>query len=111
VASPLPTCSGGALIKELRCSQKKNEPTARSAVISITAQEARPHARMPLKALVVADDVEDFDLIDIWLQEALGDRMPLDHASSVEAAADLMGRTTYAVIIHDLFCHHGARGQ
>ena len=64
---------------------------------------------MPLKALIVEDNVEDFDLIDIWPQEALGDRMPLDHASSVEAAADLMGRTTFAVIIHDLFCHHGAR--
>jgi len=58
---------------------------------------------MPLKALVVEDNVEDFDLIDVWLQEALGDRMSLDHASSVEAAADLMGRNTYAVIIHDLF--------
>ena len=110
-ASPLPTCSGGALIKELRCSQEKNEPTDRSAVISITAQEARPHARIPLKALVVEDNVEDFDLIDIWPQEALGDRMPLDHASSVAAAADLMGRNTYAVIIHELFCHHGARSQ
>jgi DNA-binding NarL/FixJ family response regulator len=58
---------------------------------------------MSLKVLVVEDNIGDFDLIDTWLQEALGDRMSLDHASSVEGAADLMGRNSYAVIIHDLF--------
>ena len=58
---------------------------------------------MSQKALVVEDNIGDFDLIDTWLQDALGDRVSLDHASSVEEAADLMGRNTYAVIIHDLF--------
>lgn len=58
---------------------------------------------MPLKALVVEDNPGDFDLIDSWLQQALGDRMSLDHATSIEAAAELMDQNNYAVIIHDLF--------
>lgn len=58
---------------------------------------------MSLRALVVEDNVGDFDLIGIRLQETLGDRMSLDHATSIEAAADLMSNNSYAVIIHDLF--------
>lgn len=58
---------------------------------------------MSLRALIVEDNRGDFDLIDMQLQNALGDSMSLDHAASVEDAADLMGRNSYAVIIHDLF--------
>lgn len=58
---------------------------------------------MSLRALIVEDNPGDFGLIDMQLQQALGDRMSLDHATSVEDAADLMGRNSYAVIIHDLF--------
>lgn len=58
---------------------------------------------MPLKVLVVEDNKGDFDLISIWLEEAFGDRISLDHAGSVNAAADLMKMNEYAVILHDLF--------
>lgn len=58
---------------------------------------------MSLKALVVEDNVGDFDLIVAWLEQSLGDRISLDHASSIEAAAELMDRNSYAVIFHDLF--------
>lgn len=62
----------------------------------------RKQTRMPLRALVVEDSVSDFDLIATWLQQAFGDRISLDHAASVEAAAELMGTHEYAVILHDL---------
>lgn len=57
---------------------------------------------MSLRALVVEDNIGDFDLIATWLQQAFGDRISLDHAPSVEAAAELMGTNDYAVILHDL---------
>ncbi|CAN0459692.1 unnamed protein product, partial [Discosporangium mesarthrocarpum] len=58
---------------------------------------------MSLKALVVEDNLGDFDLIAIWLRQAFGDRISLDHADSVTAAAELMDKNEYAVILHDLF--------
>lgn len=57
---------------------------------------------MSLRVLVVEDNVGDFDLIAIWLQEAFGEKFALDHAPSVETAADLMSTNEYSLILHDL---------
>tara|TARA_R110002072_G_scaffold189149_2_gene345984 strand:- start:143 stop:520 length:378 start_codon:yes stop_codon:yes gene_type:complete len=57
----------------------------------------------PLKILVVEDNQGDFDLISIWLEQAFGDRISLDHATSVKAAAEFIENNEYAVILHDLF--------
>tara|TARA_R110002051_G_scaffold143433_1_gene216355 strand:- start:1384 stop:1788 length:405 start_codon:yes stop_codon:yes gene_type:complete len=56
-----------------------------------------------LKVLVVDDSVGDFRLINISLEQAMGDEVSLDHALSVDAAAQMIRETDYDVIVHDLF--------
>ena len=58
---------------------------------------------MTLRVLVVEDNTADFHLIEICLQEALGDEVSTEHAASVEEAGALMDKNDYAVIFHDLF--------
>jgi DNA-binding NtrC family response regulator len=56
-----------------------------------------------LRVLVIDDTVADFDLINISMETALGDGVTLDHASTVDAAAALIGENDYSIILHDLF--------
>lgn len=56
-----------------------------------------------LRVLVVDDSVADFNLIDISMEQALGDSVTLDHASTVDAAAQMIGKNDYSIILHNLF--------
>lgn len=56
-----------------------------------------------LRVLVIDDSVEDFNLIEISVEEALGAGIALDHATTVTAAANMISENNYSVILHDLF--------
>jgi CheY-like chemotaxis protein len=55
------------------------------------------------RVLVVDDSTADFDLIDISMEEALGNTVALDHATTMDIAAQLIGKNEYSLILHDLF--------
>ena len=58
---------------------------------------------MSFKVLVVEDNMADFDLIAMCIQEALGQEVSTSRAASVEEAGELMSQCDYSVIIRDLF--------
>lgn len=56
-----------------------------------------------LRVLVVDDSAADFDLLGISMEQALGGNVVLDHALSLENAAEMIGKNDYDIILHDLF--------
>lgn len=53
--------------------------------------------------LIVEDDVDQSELIRLYLEDAFGDRVSVHEALTIEAAANLIDDTDFAVIIHDLY--------
>ena len=54
-------------------------------------------------ALIVEDDVAQSELIRLFLEDAFGARVSVHEADTMEAAAQLIDETDFAVIIHDLY--------
>ena len=54
-------------------------------------------------ALIVEDDVAQSELIRLYLEDAFGERVSVHEALTMEAAADLIDDTDFAVIFHDLY--------
>lgn len=53
--------------------------------------------------LVIDDSKTDFDLIDLSIQNALGNSVTLHHAISMDIAAQMIKENDYALILHDLY--------